>query len=108
MDFVEIGLKFTYVLVVVAVGAALFLPLFKSLTTDPKSLVKGGIGLGFLLVVYLIGYAISGSEVTSSYVEFGVDSNLSKVIGGLINAMYLLMGVALVGILYTEFSKLVK
>ena len=108
MDLVEIGLKFTYLLLAVAIAAALFLPLFKSITTDPGSLVKGGIGLGFILVIYFIGYALSGSEVTSSYVEFGVDSNLSKWIGGLLNAMYILMGFALVGIVYTEISKLVK
>jgi len=108
MDFVEIGLKFTYVLLAVAIAAALFLPLIKSLTTNPASLVKGGIGLGAILVVYLIGFAMSGSEVTASYVEFGVDSDLSKYIGGLLNAMYVLMGIALAGIVFTEVSKLVK
>ena len=108
MDFVEIGLKFTYVLLAVGVVAAIAMPLIQSLTSDPKSLMKVAMGVGFILVVYFIGYALSGSEVTATYAEFGVDSVVSKRIGGLLIAMYLLMGLALLGILFTEVSKIVK
>ena len=108
MDFVEIGLKFTYTLLVVAIIAAVVMPIFKAVTSDPKSLGKVGIGIGFIVLVYLIGYMMSGSEVTARYAEFGVDSAVSKRIGGLLNTMYLLGGLALAGILYTEVSKLVK
>ncbi len=108
MDFVEIGLKLTYALLAVGVIAAIAMPIVQALTSDPKSLGKAAIGIGFILVVYFIGYAISGNEVTASYAEFGVDSVISKRIGGLLNAMYLLMILALVGILFTEVSKLAK
>ena len=108
MDFVEIGLKFTYALLAVGVIAAIAMPLIQSITSDPKSLVKASMGIGFILVVYLVGYAISGSEVTASYAEFGVDSVVSKRIGGLLNSMYILMVLALVGILFTEVSKFAK
>ena len=108
MDLVEIGLKGSYILLIIGIVAALFMPLIQAITSNPKSLAKGAMGLGFIVVVYLIGYAMSGNEVTSSYIEFGVDAGLSKSVGGLINAMYLLMGLALAGILYTEVSKLVR
>ncbi len=108
MDFVDIGLKFTYALLAIGVISAIAMPLFQSLTSDPKSLGKSAIGVGFLVVVYFIGYAISGSEVTARYAEFGVDSVVSKRIGGLLIAMYLLMVLALAGILITEVGKIVK
>ena len=108
MDFVDIGLKFTYALLAIGIVAAIAMPLIQSLRSDPKSLGKTAIGVGFILVIYFIGYAMSGSEVTARYAEFGVDSVVSKRIGGLLNAMYLLMVLALAGILITEVSKIVK
>lgn len=108
MDFVEIGLKFTYILLAVGIIAALAMPLIQALTSEPKSLMKAGIGIGFILVVYFIGFLMSSNEVTASYAEFGVDSVISQRVGGLLNAMYILMVLALVGILYTEVSKLAK
>ena len=108
MDFVEIGLKLTYTLLGVGVLAAIVMPLFQAVTQDPKSMVKAAMGVGVLAVIYFMGYALATNEVTSTYVEFGVDSAISKRIGGLLIAMYLLMGAALLGIVFTEISKLVK
>jgi len=108
MDFVDIGLKFTYALLAVGLIAAIALPLIKALSSDPKSLIKSAMGIGVIVVIYFIGYAMSGNEVTTTYAEFGVDSVVSKRVGGLLNAMYILMVFALLGILFTEVSKLAK
>ena len=108
MDFVEIGLKFTYVLLAVAAIAAVVMPLYQAFTSDPKSLLKSAMGFGFVIIVYGIGYAISGSEVTSTYTEFGVDESLSKSVGGLLITVYILMIIALGGIVLTEVSKVAK
>jgi hypothetical protein len=108
MDFVDIGLKFTYALLGIGVIAAIAMPLIQALTTDPKSLVKSAMGVGVIVVIYFIGYAMSGNEVTATYAEFGVDSVVSQRVGGLLNAMYILMICALAGILFTEVSKLAK
>ena len=108
MDFVEIGLKFTYVLLAVAAIAAAVMPLYQAFTSDPKSLLKSAMGFGFLIIVYGIGYAISGNEVTSTYTEFGVDQTLSKSVGGLLITVYLLMIIALGGIVFTEVGKVAK
>ena len=105
---VEIGLKLTYVLLVIGVLAALVMPLVQAVMSDPKSLIKSLIGLGIIGVVYLIGYAMAGSEVTAHYTEFGIDSGISKMVGGLLNTMYLLMIVAIVGIIFTEVSKVTR
>ena len=102
---VEIGLRLTYVLLIIGTLAAVIMPLVQAIRSDPKSLVKSLIGVGIIAAVYLIGYAIAGSDVGPNYSEFGVDSGISKVVGGMLNTMYLLMIAALVGILFTEVHK---
>lgn len=106
--FVDFALRFTYVLMIVGTLAAIFMPLIQAIMNDPKSLVKVLIGVGFILVIYGIGYALAGSEVTPKYTEFDVDASRSKMVGGLIYSMYLLMFLAIGGILYTEVSKVAK
>ena len=108
MDIVEIGLKLTYALLAIGIIAAIVLPLYQAVTSDPKSLVRGAIGVGFILIIYLIGYSISSNEVTPVYTEFGVDATISQLVGGLLVSMYLLMIVAVVGIVFTEISKILK
>ncbi len=69
------------------------------LTSDFKDFFKG---------LFLIAWLLSSGEVNASYAEFGVDSSLSKMIGGLITLVYLLIGIAVSGIVYSEISKTFK
>ena len=108
MDIVHIGLIFTYILLTVGVLAAIIMPLFQAITTDPKSLLKSAMGLGVIVVIYFIGYALAGNEVTAKYSEFGVDASISKMVGGILNTMYILMFGALAGILFTEVHKVTR
>ncbi len=104
---INIALYVTYILIGIAIIAVVVLPLIKAMD-DPKSLIGTGIGLGILLVVFGISYALAGSEVLPKYADWGVDSGISKFVGGLLLTMYLFLGVAIVGILYTEVSKVLK
>lgn len=104
---INIGLYFTYLLIGIAVVAVIVLPLIKALD-DPKVLIGTAIGLGVLLVLFGISYAMAGNEVLPKYEEWGVGSGISKFVGGLLTTMYLLFGVAIVGIIYTEVSKVLK
>lgn len=101
------GLIISYILFAVALLGVIILPLIKAFD-DPKKMVRGLIALGLLSVVFLISWGISGSEVSEMYTEKGVGDGLSKVIGGVLIMMYLLAGIAIVGIVYSEFSKAVK
>jgi hypothetical protein len=107
MDTIDIALYLSYALTILAGLAAIAFPLINSVG-DPKTLTKSGIGLGALLLVFLISWAISGSEVTALYTEFEVGASLSKFIGGILIMMYVLTGIALGGILYTEVTKSMK
>jgi hypothetical protein len=107
LDLVDIILYFGYGMVVVAAVLAVGFPLWIA-SKNPKSLVGTGVGLGSILVLFLVAWSLSSSEVYSSYAEFGVDASLSKFIGGMLNLVYILAGLAVVGIVYSEVSKGLK
>ena len=104
---INIALMVTYVLIGIAVVSVVVLPLIKAID-NPKTLIGTAIGLGVLLVIFGIGYALSGDEVLPKYVSQGVGAGISKFVGGLLTTMYLLFGAAIVGIVYTEVSKAFK
>ena len=104
-DFVDMMIIVSYALLGLAVLAAIILPLINAID-NPKSLVTGAIGLAVILVIFGIGYIIAGSEVTATYSKFGIESGMSKYIGGVINTTYILIAVAVVGIVFTEISKI--
>ena len=103
----DYGLWISYILIIVAIAAAVGMPLWNSLS-DPSTLKGAGIGIGVLVVLYFVSYAMSGDEVTAKYTQFGVDAGTSKAIGGVLTMMYLLLFFVIGGILYTEISKIFK
>tara|TARA_Y100001949_G_scaffold167118_1_gene164482 strand:+ start:466 stop:804 length:339 start_codon:yes stop_codon:yes gene_type:complete len=107
LDLVDVILYFGYGMVIVAAFLAIAFPLWIA-SKNPKSLIQTGIGLGSILVLFLVAWLISSNEVYSSYAEFGVDESLSKFIGGMLNLVYILAGLAVFGIIYSEVSKSLK
>ena len=107
LDLVDVILYFGYGMVIVAAFLAVAFPLWIA-SKNPKSLIQTGIGLGSILVLFLVAWLISSNEVYSSYAEFGVDESLSKFIGGMLNLVYILAGLAVFGIIYSEVSKSLK
>ena len=105
--FVNGYLLFAYLLLGISTIAIIVLPLIKSLD-DPKSLVQIGAGLLVIGVLFLISWAISGSEVTEVYAKHNVGPEMSKVVGGMLMLMYILAVVAIIGIMVTELKKLFK
>ncbi|RPG64203.1 MAG: hypothetical protein CBE50_003140 [Flammeovirgaceae bacterium TMED290] len=107
MDFVDFVLYFGYLMIIVAAILAIGFPLYIA-SKNPKSLVNSGVGLISILALFLVSWLISGSEVYTSYAEFGVDESLSKFIGGIIYLVYFLAGIAVMGIIASEFRKVFK
>jgi len=98
---VDLGLIISYVLIVLCALAAIVIPLIQSFS-DPKSLIKSGLGLGAVLVVFLIGYLLADgqSDVTTE--------TTARLVGAGIISMYIFILIAIVGIVYTEISKIIK
>ena len=81
MDIIDVGLYASYLLIVLCAIAAIVIPLAQSFG-DPQSLVKSGIGLGVILVVFLVSYGIADSSTSSIDKAFRF-SGLFKVIRAL-------------------------
>ena len=94
-------------MVIVGALLAVGFPIYLS-SKNPASLKESAMAFAGLLIMFLVGYLISGNEVLPTYIEFGVDAGLSKFIGGMIILVYLLAGIAIGGIIYSEFSKTFK
>ncbi len=107
MDSFDILLYLGYTLVIISAVAAILLPLINSLG-DPKGLLKSGLGVLAIVVIYFIAYAFSGAEVTQAYADKGVGPELSKAVGGFLIMAYILLGVSVLGILFTELNKIFK
>ncbi len=104
---INIGLFLAYVLLGLAILSSLILPLINSLN-DTSALIKSGIGIGIVIALYGISWAISGNEVTEAYIKRDVGEGISRAVGGALIMMYMLFLVAIVGIIYTEISKAIQ
>ena len=105
---VNTGIIVAYVLIVLGAVLAVVFPLVNAIS-QPKTLLKTGLGIVGVAIVFGIAYLISDGALTPRFIQYGVDTEaLSQLIGGAIKMVYLLMGLAAVGIIYTEFSKAFK
>ncbi|HMP99708.1 MAG TPA: hypothetical protein PKC24_07995 [Cyclobacteriaceae bacterium] len=107
MDFVDIGLYIGYLLFFACAGFAIVWPLINSIS-EPKALVKSGIGVGAIILVFIISYAISGNETKAEFIAMGVDEGMSKTLGGILITMYILLFGSILAIIYTEIVKAFK
>ena len=109
MDTYDIMLYATYVLAIVGTVLSIVMPLLKSLD-DPKGLLKSGIGILGLVVLFFIAYSISGNEVLPKFEgsPFNLTPGMSQTIGGLLIATYVLSVVTILSIVVAELFKAVK
>ena len=80
MGIEDIGLYISYVLFFIALGATIIMPLIHAVKS-PGTLVKSGMSVAALVVVFLIAYVISDNGVTPKQALLGVDAGGSKLIG---------------------------
>lgn len=96
---VDVGLFIAYILIGVCILAAVGMPLSKAIG-DPESLKKMGIGVGGVLVVFLISFFISSGENSGE-----VSETTAKLVGAGLTTFYILAIGAIAGIVYTEIKK---
>ena len=102
MDFVDIGLYASYILIVLCALAAVIIPLVQSFS-DPKSLIKSGVGVLALVVIFLISFGISEGEATGE-----ITATTARMVGAGIMTTYICFFAAIIGIVYTEISKILS
>jgi len=107
MESTDIGLYVGYTFLIVAVATAIVLPLINALK-HPAGLLKSLAAVGALVVVFVIAYAMSGSEVSAKAVSLGVNATSSKLIGAGLTMFYIVFGAAAVGVVFSEINKALK
>ncbi len=109
MDAYDIMLYATYLLAVVGTILSIVMPLLKSLD-DPKGLMKSGLGVLGLAVLFFICYFLSGNEVLPKFegAPFNLTPGLSQLIGGMLVMTYVLSLITIAAIVVTELTKAVK
>ena len=108
MNGIDIGLYVAYFLFFIALGAAIIFPLL-SLVKHPKSLGKSGLGVGGLVVLFGIAYALSGGELSPKWAGLGVTTEFnSKMIGAGLTMFYFVIIIAIIAMIYSEISKAFK
>ena len=106
--FAEVVLNIAYVCFIVALAAALLLPLIQ-IAKNPKSFVGGAIGLAVVAVIFAIGYGFATDEVSVEYAtKFALTPSRSKFIGGLLNTTYIMIIVSFFGILISNIRNVFK
>ena len=104
----DIGLYAFYVLLLVGVAAVAFWPLVHA-AQDPKSVGKSALGIGVLVLIFVVAYLMSGGEVTAKYQTLGVSTEFSsKMIGAGMMMFYIVLIGSIVAIVFAEISKSLK
>ncbi len=107
MDSIDIGLYLSDILLLVATAAAVVLPLINAIK-HPAGLIKSLLGVGGLVVLFIVAYSLSGSELSAKAVALGVDESGSKLIGAGLILFYFVLVISIVGVIFSEISKALK
>lgn len=99
---IDVGLFLSYILVGVCALAAIGMPLVKAFG-DPQSLKKMGMGVGAVVVIFILAYIIADGSV---YKE--ASSGTSKMVGAGLITMYIMAFLAIAGIVFTEIQKMLE
>jgi hypothetical protein len=104
MDLLDIGLYAFYVFLAVAVIAAIVFPIINAIKT-PAALLRSLVGVGALLVLFGISYALSSGDVGAGST---VTSGESKLIGAGLIMFYISLLLAILAVVYSEVTKAFK
>lgn len=97
----DFALRGSYFLIIVALVASLALPIYFA-KEDPKSLMRAGISVGVMAVLFLIVYSASSSELLPQYIAQNASSGEVQFSGAMISTMMVMVVVAVVAVVVTE------
>ena len=103
----DIGLYVFYVLLFIAVAAAVIFPLINSIK-EPAALLRTGVAVVAILVLFGISYALSGSALSKNALAFGLSEGNVKLISAGLIMFYIVLILAILALIYSEISKALK
>jgi len=99
-----------YILTGIATLVAIVFPI-SQMITNPKNAKKSLVGVIALIVVVVLSYLFSSGELmkfsSTELAKFNVPSTLKQVDTGIITT-YILAGVAIIAMIYSEIAKMFK
>jgi hypothetical protein len=84
-----------YAFIGIAILSSILLPLLNAIK-NPQGLVKSLIGVGALVVLFIVSYALSSDQLTLVASSHGVDSASTKMIGAGMIMFYIALIIAMV------------
>jgi hypothetical protein len=103
----DLGFYVFYALLFIAVAATIIFPIIHMLK-EPKALLESAIGIGVLLVVFGVSYALSGSDVNLKAAAVGITETTSKLIGAGLIMFYITLVLSVLALIYSEISNAIK
>ena len=103
----DIGLYIFYVLLFIAVAAAVIFPLLNSIK-EPKALIRTGVGVVAILVLFGISYGLSDSKLSRNALSFGLTESTVKLISAGLIMFYIVLILSILALIYSEISKAFK
>ena len=105
---ISVGLWISYILLFVAAITAVIFPVLDSIK-NPKEIAKSGISVLGLVILFVLSYVLSGSEITAKYMMGGVTTEFSsKIIGAGLIMFYFVLLLSILVMIYSEISKALK
>lgn len=111
--WINTNLVWTYILLGIGAGIAVISALLNTFT-DAKAAKNGLISLGFMVVVFVIAYLLASDAMPTFYgVEKYINDGtltpkVSKLIGTGLYGTYILLFLAIAGIIFSTVSRLFK
>ena len=116
-QWIDIMLYGAYLLLAVAAVSAVFMNLANSLK-NPKSLIKSGIGIVVLGLIFFIGYSSAPAELDRlAVVAFEANDmdpqaastlQVYRLVGGAMTTTLVLIVLAVVGLIYSSVARIFK
>jgi hypothetical protein len=99
---VDVLLRWAYILLIVAVVAAVLAAIVISGLNNPKGLIKGLIGIAVVLALCYVVYLMSSDAPLVGYLGDQPSANTLKLSTALLNITYIVGGCAILSILVGE------
>lgn len=116
-QWIDIGLYAAYFLIGLALVAAIVMNLVNAFG-NPKTLIKGGIGIVLLAAVFFIGYSTAPADFSASTASVleaaSIDptsekaGSIYKLVGGAMTTTLVLIVIAVVGLIYSSVARIVR
>lgn len=107
---IDLMMNWTIILIIVIVALAFLVGPIMSIISSPKTLLKGGVSIAILLVIFGIAYALSSGDVSTVHLNYeieGLKQKLAFTELGLIS-FYIIGGLTVLAIFVSEIKSLLK